>query len=141
MRVYNNLMGNDSKINASEIAYKDSDNNIDTLDNILSNKSYKVQSFSNVSCTKNSTNNLAQLALTKGLWIVIGQFTYDGSNLRYFFNVGSFGLSSYDNNGIVAGNICGIYNVTGESTTATLSLWPSDKNVIVSGSLRAIKYL
>lgn len=134
-------MGNDSKINASEIAYKDSDNNIDTLDNILSNKSYKVQSFSNVSCTKNSTNNLAQLALTKGLWIVIGQFTYDGSNLRYFFNVGSFGLSSYDNNGIVAGNICGIYNVTGESTTATLSLWPSDKNVTVSGSLRAIKYL
>ncbi len=46
MKVYSNLMGNNSKINASEIAHKDSSNNIYTLEKILNvNNSYANASY------------------------------------------------------------------------------------------------
>ena len=135
-------MGNNSKINASEIGYKDSNNNMDTLDNILSNKSYKAKNFSNISCPQNTATILSTLTLTKGVWVVVGHFGYNGNNLRYFFNIGSYGVvSSYDNGGIVAGNVTAIINVTGESLNLELSLWPTDKNITVDGNFKAIKYI
>ena len=115
-------------------------NNALEVTNIQNSKNYLVQTFSNVSCTQNSTTNLTQITLTTGTWVLVGQFSYEGSNLRYFLNVGSFSTSVYDNSGIVAGNVCGIYNVTGTTAVITMSLWPTDKNVTVSGSLRAVKY-
>lgn len=102
---------------------------------------YKYSSFSDVSCTRNSSNNLTSLTLTTGIWVVVGQFGYTGSNLRYYFNIGSYGYTSaYDSHGNVAGNVSAIINVTSESITVPLTLWPTDKNVTVSGNLKAIKY-
>lgn len=115
-------------------------NNALEVENIQNSKNYLSQSFSNVSCAQNSTTNLAQITLTTGTWVLVGQFSYEGSNLRYFLNVGSFSMSAYDNGGIVAGNVCGIFNITETSSVITMSLWPSDKNITVSGSLRAVKY-
>lgn len=53
MQVLKNLFGLNKKISASEIAYKDSSNNVDTLDNYLSSKTiYDSGSNSNGSWIK-----------------------------------------------------------------------------------------
>lgn len=148
MKVYSNLNGDNSKINASEIAYKDNDNNIDTLNNILDNSTkYVSKTFTNVSCSRNSTTNLATITLPKGMWVVTGYFYYSGNNLRYYTTLTStFGIevstSCYDNSGIVAGNITTIItNNNDEEFNVTLTLWPTDKDITVGGNIKAIKYL
>jgi hypothetical protein len=86
-------------------------------------------------------NNLVDFNLTTGVWVVVGNFIYNGSDLRYYLNLGSYGATTaYDKNGNVAGNVSAIVNVTSETTNIFLSLWPTDKNITVSGSLKAIKY-
>ena len=145
MKVYSNLINNNSKINASEIAYKDSDNNIDTLDNILSNKSYKQQSFSNVSCNADTQTTLVTLTLPKGIWVVTGHFNYSSTNLRYYLSLHSgssqvCAVSSYDNAGAVGGLITSII-VLNQETNVTMRIWPNSKTVSLSGILKAVKYL
>ena len=145
MKVLSNLMGNNSKINASEIAYKDSNNNVDTLDNILSNKSYKQQSFSNVSCSADTQTTLVTLTLPKGTWVVTGNFSYNSSNLRYYLSLTRdstqvCAVSSYDNAGIVAGLITDTIVLTQEAII-TMMVWPNSKTVSLSGTLKAVKYL
>lgn len=116
-------------------------NNAQEVENIQNSKNYLVQTFSNASCTQNTSNNLAGFNLTTGVWVVVGNFKYVGSDLRYYFNISGYGeTSSYDNNGNVAGNVSAIVNVTEETKNIVLTLWPTDKNVTVSGSLKAIKY-
>ena len=140
MKVLSNLMVNNSKIKASEIAFKDSNDNINTLDTILNNKNYKYINFSNISCNANVTNTLATLTLPEGIWVVVGAFTYDSSNLRYYLNIDNeAAVSIYDNAGNVAGNISAIINVTTEKNIS-LTIWPN-KAVTLSGKLRAVKYL
>ncbi|MBQ6498070.1 MAG: hypothetical protein IJI58_05090 [Bacilli bacterium] len=145
MKVYSNLMNNNSKINASVIAYKDSDNNIDTLDNILSNKSYKQQSFSNVSCSADTQTTLVTLTLPKGIWVVTGNFNYSSISLRYYLTLHSgsaqvCAMSAYDNAGAVGGGITNIIVLTQE-TNITMRIWPNSKTVSLSGTLKAVKYL
>lgn len=116
-------------------------NNATEVENIQNGLNYLVQTFSNASCTQNTSNSLAGLNLTTGTWLVAGQFNWTGSDLRYYFSIGSYAsTSAYDNNGNVAGNVCAIINVTGESTNAVLTLWPTNKNVTVNGSFKAVKY-
>lgn len=116
-------------------------NNAQELTNIQNSKNYLVQSFSDASCTQNTSNNLAGFNLTTGVWVVVGNFKYVGSDLRYYFNISGYGeTSSYDNNGNVAGNVSAIVNVTEETKNIVLTLWPTDKNVTVSGTLKAVKY-
>ena len=116
-------------------------NNALEVENIQNSKNYLSQSFSNVSCTQNSGNILTSFNLTTGTWLVVGNFIYNGSDLRYYFNIGSYGVTSaYDKNGSVAGNVTAIVDVTEETRNIILNLWPSDKDVTVSGSLRAVKY-
>lgn len=116
-------------------------NNATEVENIQNGLNYLVQTFSNASCTQNTSNNLAGFNLTTGVWVVVGNFKYIGSDLRYYFNISGYGeTSSYDNNGVVAGNVSAIINVTAETTNIVLGLWPTDKNITVSGSLKAIKY-
>lgn len=116
-------------------------NNAQEVENIQNSKNYLVQTFSNASCTQNTGNNLAGFNLTTGVWVVVGNFIYAGSDLRYYLTLGNYGaMSAYDKSGNVAGNVSAIVNVTSETTNIVLNLWPSDKNVTVSGSLRAVKY-
>lgn len=116
-------------------------NNAQEVENIQNSKNYLVQTFSNASCTQNTGNNLAGFNLTTGVWVVVGNFIYAGSDLRYYLTLGNYGaMSVYDKSGNVAGNVSAIVNVTSETTNIVLNLWPSDKNVTVSGSLRAVKY-
>jgi hypothetical protein len=115
--------------------------NAQEVENIQNSKNYLVQTFSNASCTQNTGNNLAGFNLTTGVWVVVGNFIYTGSDLRYYLTLGSYGaMSAYDKSGNVAGNVSAIVNVTSETTNIVLNLWPTDKNVTVSGNLKAIKY-
>lgn len=141
--VKENLLGNiEANIgDLSQLETSDKTNLVNAVNEIKNSKNYLVQTFSNASCTQNSSNNLAGVNLTTGVWVVVGNFKYSGSDLRYYFNISSYGeTSSYDNNGIVAGNVSAIINVTAETTNIVLSLWPTNKNITVSGSLKAIKY-
>ena len=137
-------MGNNSKINASEIAYKDINNNVDTLDNILNNSSSLVeQSFSNKSCTHDALTTLKSIQIPAGRWIIVGQFVYNGTNLRYYLNLNNgtndiAAISSYDNAGIVAGNISTIIEVS-QPTTISLNIYPNTKTIAADGYLKAIK--
>lgn len=145
MKVYSDLMNNNSKINASEIAYKDSNNNVDTLNNILSNKSYRQQSFSGVSCSADTQTTLVTLTLPKGTWVVTGNFNYSSISLRYYLSLYSdsaqvCAMSAYDNAGVVGGVITNIITLTQE-TNITMRIWPNSKTVSLSGTLKAVRYL
>ena len=117
---------------------------VNAINEIKNSKNYLVQSFSNASCTQNTSNNLAGLTLSKGIWVVVGNFDYSGNVLRYYMSLAlsnnlEVAHSCYDNAGVVAGNIVAIVNSEGNQNIV-LSLWPTDKNVIVSGKLKAVKY-
>lgn len=119
-------------------------NNATEVENIQNGLNYLSQNFSNSSCAQNTSNNLAGLTLSEGYWIVVGYFNYSQTNLRYYLSITSGdGLevahSCYDNAGVVAGNIVAIIKST-ESKNVVLKLWPTDKNITVSGYFKAIKY-
>jgi hypothetical protein len=119
-------------------------NNANEVENIQNGKKYLIQSFSNASCTQNTNNNLASFNLTEGIWIVVGYFFYNGSDLRTYLtitsnNVEEITTSAYDNSGSVAGQICGIINVQNTSNIV-FKLLPTGKNITVSGYLKAVKY-
>ena len=119
-------------------------NNANELENLQNSTQYLIQNFSNKSCAKNTSTNLATLTLPKGRWIIVGQFNYSSSNLRYYMTItSSTGLetaqSCYDNAGVVGGNISAIV-VASEEKNVTLTLWPTDKDITVSGNIKAIKY-
>ena len=119
-------------------------NNANEVENIQNAKQYVTQSFTNVSCTQNTNNNLTNFNLTEGIWIVIGYFFYNGSDLRTYLTITSnnaeeINTSSYDNSGSVAGQICGIINVQNTSNIV-FKLLPTGKNITVSGYLKAVKY-
>lgn len=61
MKVYSNLMNNNSKINASEVAYKDSNNKIYTLKEILEKKS--AMTISSNTTQSLSANTSATISL------------------------------------------------------------------------------
>lgn len=123
---------------------EDKTNLVNATNEIVNGKEYIEQPFTNVSCTQNTNNNLTSFNLTAGIWIVVGYFFYQSSDLRYYLTLTSNDIqeittSAYDNSGNVAGHVCGIINV--ESTSnIVFKLWPTAKNVSVSGYLRAVKY-
>lgn len=119
-------------------------NNAQEVADIKNAKNYLIQTFSNASCTQNTSNNLAGLNLSKGTWIVVGNFIYSGNVLRYYMSLAlsnnlEVAHSCYDNAGVVAGNIVAIVNSEGNQNIV-LKLWPTDKNIVVSGKLVAVKY-
>lgn len=138
-----NMIGNieDNIGDLSQLDTSDKTNLVNAINEIKNSKNYLFQSFSNASCTQNTGNSLAGFNLTTGTWLVVGNFIYAGSDLRYYFNIGGYGAtSSYDKNGNVAGNVTAIIDVTEETKNIVLTLWPTDKNVTVNGSLKAVKY-
>lgn len=85
MKVLSNLMGNGSKIKASEVAHKDSDDNVDTLDNILNNLHLKK-----IYLTKTSNQSI----------------TTDYSKITWQTSVGDTNDLSNDNGNITINNDC-----------------------------------
>lgn len=138
-----NMIGNieDNIGDLSQLDTSDKTSLVNAVNEIKNSNNYLVQTFSNASCTQNTGNNLAGFNLTTGVWVVVGNFIYNGSDLRYYLTLGNYGAtSSYDKSGNVAGNVSAIVNVTSETTNIVLNLWPTDKNVTVNGSLKAVKY-
>ena len=141
-----NMIGNiENNIgNLTNLATEDKTSLVNATNEIVNGKEYIEQGFTSASCTQNTLNNLAGLTLSKGTWVVVGNFNYSGNVLRYYMSlVLSNNLevahSCYDNAGVVAGNIVAIVNSEGNQNIV-LSLWPTDKNVTVSGKLKAVKY-
>lgn len=69
MKVLSNLLGNDAKINANAIVYKDSNGNIDTLDDIITDSKGTVlyQSASGTSSSfslSENVNNFKKILVT-----------------------------------------------------------------------------
>ena len=130
-------------VDMNEIKSVVNNNALEVVD-IQNAKNYLIQTFSNASCTQNTSNNLAGLTLSKGTWVVVGNFNYSGNVLRYYMslvlsNKLEVAHSCYDNAGVVAGNIVAIVN-SEEGQNIVLSLWPTDKNIVVNGKLVAVKY-
>jgi hypothetical protein len=119
-------------------------NNATEVQNIEDGLNLVEGTFSSVSCTHDTLTNVKNIQLTAGTWIVIGQFEYNGNDLRYFLTVNNgndviASSSVYDKYGIVAGNVCGIVQLTGTSQIS-LSIYPNTKTISISGFLKAIKY-
>lgn len=110
------------------------------IPNILDNLGLCIQTdFNNIYCGSDTNNDLVDYTLTKGLWLVVGTFQYDGANLRYAFSNGIKNVSGYDSGGYVFGNNVQIENITEDSKKFTAKFYPTAKSVTISGKIIALK--
>lgn len=114
------------------------------LENYFPNAQYYVKNFSNVVANKNVETVLNSITLPAGKYIIVGKVYYEGSDLRYYIRLGNImdegvASSAYDNKGYVGMNITNIVDNINEEKTISLYLYPSDKEVIVDGWIKAIR--
>lgn len=96
------------------------------------------QTFTGKNCKMNQSNTLVSLTLPAGTYIIIGTFKYIGVNLRYFFTVAGRSISAHDDAGDVECTVVD-FQVPTKSTVYSAVLWPTDKDVTVSGSIAALR--
>lgn len=110
---------------------------LNKLENSNNGKIY-YKEFSNVSAKADTTNIIANITLPAGKYVLIGYASYDGYDLRYHVDLGNAKSSAYDKDGYVRMNISDIVSNNNEETY-NFYLFPSSKNVTVSGYIKAIK--
>lgn len=109
----------------------------------LNNHSHQMQYYekyyTDVKVEKNTETYLTEMTLPAGKYVVCAYGFYKGSMLRYYIFISGADVSSsaYDKDGYVGMSISNIVNLK-EETTLKLGFY-ADKDVTVSGDLRAIK--
>ena len=98
--------------------------------------------WSSVSAQQSRPNTIQTLNIPKGIWLVFGQWTYEGDELSTYTNIQGINfdgaISAFDDNGWVNMTTCGLANSDG-TQTAILNVWPRNKAVTIKGMLWAIK--
>lgn len=89
-----------------------------------------------------TANVITSLAIPKGIWIVGGNWYYEGNDLSTYTSINGINFagatSAYDNLGWVNGNTIGLCNSNG-TAVAQLNVWPRNKTVPLHGLVWAIK--
>lgn len=114
-----------------------------TFDDNLQARVGRIGSFystikNNVNVNANSTNRVISLTLDPGTYILLGNFKYEGSDLRYYITLWDVSLSAWDNAGYVEGTLCALANIT-ERRTVEFIIWPSKTFTATHVKMNAIK--
>lgn len=98
--------------------------------------------WSSATAQQSQPNVIQTLNIPKGIWLVFGEWTYEGDDLSTYTNINGItfagATSSYDDHGWVNQQTCGLANSDG-SQVAQLNVWPRNKTVTIKGLLWAIK--
>jgi len=94
--------------------------------------------------TNGQNNYINSISIGKGVWIVIGEWRYEGFELSSWTTlIGttfSGASSKYDDNGYVNDQIVGILiNTSSTKKTINLNLWPRGKSITVTSTMCAIR--
>lgn len=118
-------------------------------DNITSNTSklYQVglvidSGTKTSTANQNQSNFIQTLNIPKGIWLVFGNWTYEGNQVSSYTSIEGINYndatSCYDDSGWVNMTVIGLSNSDG-SHVAKLNLWPRNKTISVKAHMWAIK--